>query len=185
MKKSRVIQTVWIVVFAICTAFSAFISVLACIPESNDVEIMEAFSASASKATASGSDYRIDVVGALKNNTEDALTVDRLKIVLEEHPEGELLTVVVDSITIEPRNAVTVSKSRVADGAYGRIESISATVNGKTEMLRNSEERSLVAVLIPLAVTAVLAFLLVRSCKVRYYMMQEDRADRVETPAED
>ena len=121
----------------------------------------------------------------MKNNREDALTVDRLEIVLEEHPEGELLTVVVDSITIEPRNAVTVSKSLVADGAYGRIESVSATVNGKTEMLRNSEERSLVAVLIPLAVTAVLAFLLVRSCKVRYYMMQEDRADQSETPAED
>ena len=178
MKKSRVIQTVLIAVFAICTAFSAFVSVLACIPETDDLEIAEVFSASAFKETASGSEYRVDVVGALKNNGEETLTVERLEIVLEsDYAKGEL-SVAVDGFTIAPRNVVTVSKSVIGDGEYARVRSVSATVDGETVVLRNLErERSLVVNLIPLAATAVFAFLLVRACKVCYYMMQEDRAD--------
>ena len=177
MKKNRLLQTVLVAVFAVCTLFSAFISVLACIPVSTDVEIKETVKASASRANALEETYRIDVVGAFKNTTEEDLTVERLEFILEADGVDGEITVAVENVTVPARNTVTVSKSDLADGRYDRVQEVIATVNGEAVSLRNPAETSPTAALIPLAVTAVFAYLLVRACKVRYYMMQEDRAD--------
>jgi multidrug efflux pump subunit AcrA (membrane-fusion protein) len=177
MKKNRLLQTVLVAVFAVCTLFSAFISVLACIPVSTDVEIEETVKAYASRENAWEDTYRIDVAGALKNTTEGDLTVERLEFILEADGVDEPVTVVAENVTIPARNTVTVSKSELANEKFDRVKEVVATVNGETLSLRNPAETSPTAALIPLAVTAVFAYLLVRACKVRYYMMQEDRAD--------
>ncbi len=181
MKKNRLLQTVLVAVFALCTLFSAFISVLACIPISTDVEIAETVKASAFLENAGASAYRIDVVGAFRNTTEEDLMLDRLEFILEADGVGEPVTFAVENVTVPARNTVTVSKSDLADGRYDRVQEVIATVNGEAVSLRNPAETSPTAALIPLAVTAVFAYLLVRACKVRYYMLQEDRADSENT----
>ncbi len=177
MKKDRLLQTLLVALCVGCTLFSAFISVLACIPVSTDVEIAETVKASAYLVHADPAQYRVDVVGAFKNTTERDLTVERLEFVLgAEDTDGEI-TVAVENVTVPARNTVTVSQSAVANGEYDRVKEVVATVNGEAVSLRNPAQTSPTASLIPLALTAVFAYLTVRACKVRYYMMQEDRAD--------
>lgn len=177
MKKDRLIQTVLVVVFAVCTVFSVFVSVLACVPSSDDIEVVEQVKASVSRASAYEEVYRIDVSGALKNNTDEMMDIERLEFVLGSKDLDGTVTVAVENVTIAPRSIVTVAKSNVANGNYNVIKSVTATVGGEPVELRNSLRTSPTAALIPLAITTVFAFLLVRSCKIRYYMMQEDRAD--------
>ena len=178
MKSNRIVQTVLIAVFAVCTLFSAFISVLACIPVTTDVQIKETVQASAAPVSAgSDSAYQIDVSGALTNTTGNTLVVERLEIPLEADRGEGVVTVEITNIEIPARSTVTVSKPMIANGAYEKVGEITATVNGERIFLRNPAQTSPTVALIPIAVTAVFAFFLVRSCKIRYYMMQEDRAD--------
>ena len=177
MKNNRILQTVKIAVFAVCTVFSLFISILACIPVSTDVEIREMIHVSAAPLGAeSDTAYQIEVSGAIKNTTGQALMVDRLEIPVKA--DGGESLIVIEQIEIPARTTVTVSKPVIADVAYDRVGEIKAEVNGETMTLRNPAEMSPTVALIPIAVTVIFAFLLVRSCKVRYYMMQEDQWNR-------
>ncbi|MBR7098306.1 MAG: hypothetical protein IKC59_02735 [Clostridia bacterium] len=176
MTSNRILQTALIVVFAICTLFSAFISVLACIPIATDVEIRETVKASASKLSAeTDSLYQIEVSGALKNTTDAPIAVERLEIVLQAGKNDPELLCVIENIEIPARATVTVAKSEFVSLPYDKIGGITATVNGESIYLRNPAQTSPTVALIPLALTAVFTFLLVRACKVRYYMYQEDR----------
>lgn len=174
--RNRILQTALIVVFALCTLFLAFISVLACLPATTDVEIRETVKASASKLSA-GTDsiYQIEVSGALKNTTDSPITVERLEIVLQAGKDDPDVLCVMENIEIPARATVTVAKSELVLAPYNKINGITATVNGESLYLRNPAQTSPTLALIPLALTAVFAFLLVRACKVRYYMYQEDR----------
>ena len=179
MIKNRLIQTLLVVLFALCTLFSGFISVLACIPVSTDVEIRETVVASAS-AISAGADsaYLVEVRGALKNTTGETLVVERLEIPVYADGRGnERATVVIENISISPRNTVTVSKVIETATVCENVGEIVATVGGEEILLRNPAQTNLTVSLIPIAVTAVFVYLLVRACKVRYYMYIEDRAD--------
>lgn len=176
MTSNRILQTALIVVFAICALFSAFISVLACLPTTTDVEIRETVKASASKLSA-GADsvYQVEVSGALKNTTNAPIVVDRLEIVLQAGKNDSDVLCVIENIEIPARATVTVAKSELVTASYEKIDGITATFNGESLYLRNPAQTSPTLALIPLALTALFAFLLVRACKVRIYMYQEDQ----------
>ena len=176
MTSNRILQTALIVVFAICTLFSAFVSVLACLPTTTDVEIRETVKASASKLSADAdSIYQVEVSGALKNTTDAPIVVERFEIVLQAGKGDPDVLCVIENIEIPARATVTVAKSELVPAPYNKIGGISATVNGVSLYLRNPAQTSPTIALIPIALTAVFAFLLVRACKVRFYMYQEDR----------
>jgi len=178
MKKNRIIQTVLIAVFAACTLFSAFVSVLACIPVSTDVEISETVSVSSAPLTAGlNPDYQVEVRGALRNTTSKAILVERLEIPIETE-QGDTKTVVIENIILPPRMSEYLPLTReVLDGEYIKVGEITATVGGEEVFLRNPADVSLTLSLIPIAITLVFAFFLVRACMVRYYMFQEDHAE--------
>ena len=87
-----------------------------------------------------------------------------------------ILTAADEAPAMSPADHFTIGMTN-ANGAYEKVGEITATVNGERIFLRNPAHTSPTVALIPIAVTAVFAFFLVRSCKIRYYMMQEDRAD--------
>ena len=177
MKRSRILQTVLVAVLAACTLFFGFIGVLACIPETADLEAVEPIRASASKLMADEG-YRIDAVGRVKNTTDETVVVDRLEILLtDEEGVGELL-LTTEKLTLLSRSTVDVSVSAEADTAFNTVKQVNVVVNGEKVALKNLQETSLATAMIPLIVAAIFAFFLVRACKVRYYMVQEDRADR-------
>ena len=176
--KNRIVQTCLIVVLGLCTLFSALISVLACIPVSTEVEIREEIKASASAVSAAdASAYLVEVSGALKNTTGEALVIERLEIPVSATGRGgETVTVVLEQISIPARSTVTVAKTEAMSFRGEAVGAVTATVNGEEMFLRNPAETKPTVALIPIAITAIFAFLLVRACKVRYYMLQEDRA---------
>ena len=180
MKKSRVTQTVLVAVLAVCTLFSCFITVLACIPVTTDIEVAEPVKAYAFRELAGDTDARIDVTGALKNTTDQPMTVERLEILLTDQQGEREGLFVVENLTLYPKHTLPLSYSQVMDGDYHTVKKITATVGGETVELRNTNQASLATAFIPMMITAVFAFFLVRVCKVRYYMLQEDRADRQE-----
>lgn len=182
MKKNRILQTVLVAVLAACTLFFGFIGVLACIPETAELEAVETIHASASKLMADEG-YRIDVVGRVKNTTEKTLVVDGLEILLTDDSGETERVLTTEKLTILPKNTVDVAVSAETDVAFDTVKQVTGLVNGETITLKNTQDVSLATALIPLIVTAVFAFFLVRACKVRYYMMQEDRADEQEASA--
>ena len=182
MKKNRILQTILVAVLAACTLFFGFIGVLACIPETAELEAVETVRASASKLMADEG-YRIDVVGRVKNTTEKTLVVDGLEILLTDDSGETERVLTTEKLTILPKNTVDVAVSAETDVAFDTVKQVTGLVNGETITLKNAQDVSLATALIPLIVTAVFAFFLVRACKVRYYMMQEDRADEQEAYA--
>ena len=155
---------------------------MACIPETAELEAVETVRASASKLMADEG-YRIDVVGRVKNTTEKTLVVDELEILLTDDSGETERVLTTEKLTILPKNTVDVAVSAETDVAFDTVKQVTGLVNGETITLKNAQDVSLATALIPLIVTAVFAFFLVRACKVRYYMMQEDRADEQETSA--
>lgn len=176
MRKSRVMQTALIAILAVCTLFFGFISVLACMPETADLEAVEPIRASASKVMADEG-YLIAAVGSLKNTTERTLIAERLEIFLtDDKGEGEQI-LVKENLAVLPKHTVDVSMTAPSDEALHVVKQVRVLMDGEYVTLRNVPQTSLAMAMIPLIITAVFAFFLVRACKVRYYMMQEDRAD--------
>ncbi len=186
MKKNRITQTILIAVLAICTLGSAFMSILACLPTSTDVEIREVIHASASPLSAGlKPDYEVSVSGQLRNTTEKPVVVERLEIPLKTAKGDASKTMVIENIAIAPRSTVDLPDTReIMDDDYDQVGEVTATIGGEEIFLRNPAEVSPTLSLIPIAITLVLAFPLARACMVRYYMYQEDQAEAREEPAQ-
>ena len=180
MKKSRILQTVWVVVLAVCTLFFGFISVMASIPEQTEVEAAELVRASAYKEMVSDTGYRIDVMGSLRNATQQPMVSAQVEILLTDEAGTVEKSLVLEDVTLMPKNPYEVSGSTVSEEKLDVVKEVKVTVNGESYVVRNHSVSSFSSALIAVAITAIFAFFLVRSCKVRYYMMVEDRADRRE-----
>ena len=178
----RLLQTALVVALAACTLFFGFIGVLACIPETAELEAVEPISASASKLMADEG-YRIDVVGRVKNTTDKPLIVDCMEVLLTDAQEEKEMFLTTESLTILPKNMVDVDISVEADDAFQTVKQVNVVVNGDSFALKNTQDMSLATALIPLVLTAIFAFFLVRACKVLYYMVQEARADEADRAA--
>ena len=178
MKKSRILQTVWVVVLAVCTLFFGFISVMASIPQQIEVEAVERVRASAYKELVSDTGYRIDVTGSLRNVIKQPMVGAQVEFLLTDEQGVTEKTMVVDAVTLMPNYTIEVSESMVSEEKLNVVKQVTVTVNGKSFVVGSQSESAFSSALIVMAVTAVFAFFLVRSCKVRYYMMVEDRADR-------
>ena len=178
----RMLQTALVVALAACTLFFGFIGVLACIPETAELEAVEPISASASKLMADEG-YRIDVVGRVKNTTDKPLIVDCMEVLLTDAQEEKEMLLTTESLTILPKNMVDVDISVEADDAFQTVKQVNVVVNGDSFALKNTQDMSLATALIPLVLTAIFAFFLVRACKVLYYMVQEARADEADRAA--
>ena len=178
MTKNRILQTALIAFLAVLTLGSAFVSILACIPVSTDVEICEVIQASAAPLSAGlNPDYEVDVAGALRNTTGKTIVVDRLEIPLQTESGDASHVIVIEGIVIPPRSTEYLPLTReIMDEDYETVGEITATIGGEEIFLRNPAEVALTFSLVPIAITLLLAFFLVRACKVRYYMYQEDQA---------
>ena len=179
MKKSRILQTVLVAALAACTLFFGFIGALACVPETSELEAIEPIRASASKLMADEG-YRIDVVGKVKNTTEKSLIADRLEILLTDEQGEEELILETESLTILSKSIIDVAVSAESDKAFNTVKQVNVIVDGEELEMKNMRDVSPATALIPLMAAAIFAFFLVRACKVRYYMMQEDRADEAD-----
>lgn len=173
-------QNLLIAALAVLTAFCAFISILSLIPSNTDVEIREEFRVSTSRlnAVTDGDGlYLVEFSGALRNTTDREITVEKLTVSAKSAGAEEPIVFTKENVVIPERTTVTVSSTMGAKEIYNRVGEVTVTLNGETVSLRNPAQADLGIALVPIALTLISAFFLVRSCKIRYYMAQEDRAD--------
>lgn len=177
--KKKMLQNFIIAALALATLFFAFLSVLALIPTKTDVQIREEITVSSQLINAADGEYEVAFSGALKNTTGKDITVERFTVPVNgSNREIEETVIVVENITIPARSTVSVSATAVSLENCDKVGEVSASYNGETEFLRNPAEINPVGALIPLALTAVLAFFLVRACKVRAYMAELERTEK-------
>ncbi len=174
-------QNLLIAALAILTAFCAFISVLSLIPVNTGVEIRDEIRISTSRLNAETDEsglYLVAFSGTLKNTTDQEITVEQLAVSAKATKTGTPILFTLESIVIPARTTVPVSGSMGASEIYDQAGEVTATIGGKAIYLRNPAQVDFGAALVPILLTLLAAFFLVRSCKIRFYMAQEDRADR-------
>lgn len=181
MKLKLIGQIALICGLSVCCVLSLVLSALALMPVNTVVEIRETVTVSSAPLSADESaPHEVSVSGAIRNTTEQEFLVERLEIptVTANGQAGETITF--ENILLPARGTVTVAKAVVMAEECRGVGEIHATVKGESIYLRNPAEQAATVSLIPLFLTLVLAYLLVRSCKVLYYMAQEERAARAE-----
>ena len=167
-------QNVIIAVLAVATLFFTFLSVLAVIPSNTEIEIREEIKVSSSLVDVEKGEYRVFFDGALRNTTGQEITVEKLVVPADGRDRSvDGVEIVVENVTIPARATVQVSASTVSLENCSKTGEVVATYQGQDTYLRNPAAIDPVAVLIPIAITAVFAICLVRACKVRVYMEQE------------
>ena len=180
MKKLHMGQNLLIAALAVLTAFCAFISILSLLPANTGVEIREEFRVSTSRLNAVNDGdglYLVEFNGALRNTTDREITVEKLTVSAKSTGAEVPIVFTKETVVIPARTTITVSASMGAKELYNRVGEVTVTLNGETVSLRNPAQTDLGIALVPIALTLIAAFFLVRSCKIRFYMAQEDRAD--------
>lgn len=182
MKKLHIGQDLLIAGLAVVTLFFALLSALALFPSETDVEISETITMSVSRLNGVDevpAQYLAEATGVLRNTTSHEIVVDQLTV---KAGNSEFRTSQVEltsgQIVIPAWAEIPVSLSVQSSVYCEYVGEITAQTDGKEVYLRNPADTDLSAALVPVIVTVILAFFLVRACKIRYYMAQEDRMDR-------
>lgn len=182
MKKLHLGQNILIACWAVLTVFFGLLSALALFPAETDVEIHETVRVTASRLNGETDVpplYLLEASGTLRNTTAEAVTVDRLTIRIGDGEfSSDKIELKLDAVTVPAWAEVRISASEQSNVFCEYVGGITASVGGKEVYLRNPADTDLSAALVPVILTAVFAILLVRACKIRYYMAQEDRMDR-------
>lgn len=169
LKKRTLLQDVLLILFGAGTLFCLLLTLLAVIPEPAGLRVREELTATSSQMDADGKVWLLEVRGKLKNTSDRTVTADSLTVTVG----GETLTM--EGFTLAPRTDMDILLTRETDRSVSGPVEVNATVGGKSEYLRNPGETPLAAVLIPLALTCVLAVLLFRAIRVRIVLAEEKK----------
>ncbi len=181
MKKLHLGQNLLIAGLALLTLFFALLSVLAVLPAETDVEIHETVHVSSSPLSADKSPvYLISVSGVLRNTTNREITVERLTVPVDNgsfvgKQTKELMQ---EQIVIPAFGQISLSITGEGMVDYRYVREVTAVWDGEEHFLRNPAGTDLSAVILPVLLTVIAVFFLVRACKVRFYMAQEDRMEQ-------
>lgn len=178
--KRKILQLILIGALCACTLFCLGVSVLSLIPVETPVEIRERITSSSALLSSEDSAYAITVTGAIRNNLERDVTIERLEIPTETARGNEGPVVVIENVKIPAKGTVTVSKTVTSDRICDYVGKIHATVAGETSYLRNPAEQAATVYLIPLFLTLIFGYLAYRAICVYGYMRKEPEAELTE-----
>ena len=172
--KDAAVQTVKIVLLALLALVLAVLAALELQPTAlSELQIKTPLRVSSALIDVGQNAYSWELSGAFANESNETITVETLYVTVSD---GKLTKrVEVDGFTLHPRTSREIPKT-VGTGihAYDRITRVEVTVNGETDVLANTANTTIsgIAILYLVALAAV-AILLVRACKIRYYIYQE------------
>lgn len=167
LKKRTLLQDVLLVLLGAGTLFCLLLTVLAVIPETTDLRVREELTATSSQMDAEGKVWLLEVRGKLRNTSDRAVTADSLTVTVG----GETLTM--EGFTLAPRTDMDILLTQETDRSVSGTVEVSAEIDGTSEYLRNPGNTPLAAVLIPLALTCILAVLLFRAIRLRIVLAEE------------
>lgn len=171
LKKRTLLQDLLILLFTVCTLFSALLTVLAFAPKSTGLTVWEEVTVAVFPITGDASSLRATARGTLRNTSAKTITVEQLTVTVNGTPD--ILLKQTESFTVAPRSDYELVLSATVEGYATGTPTVTAVVDGKNVSLRNAESTSLSAGLIPLALAILCGFLTVRAVQVRRYLQEE------------
>ena len=174
--KNHLLQNFKILVLGILTLACLIVAVISAIPEKEAALIMqEPFSVSSSQILANSNEYSTQITGVIKNATGKPITMQEILVTVSD---GKTQSVVsLDSVSLPPRTTWSYLEQWESNGNFSRVLSIRAVVDGEEIAVSNVTRSTSIdgVTVIALLIGGIFGFFLTHACKIRYYMMQEDR----------
>ncbi len=141
------------------------------------LEIAKQFRVSSALVAVGSDEYICSLDGALVNSGDDVICADRVEVVVSGRKGSE--TVTLEGIDLYPRFDRDISVTWQASVPYERIDRISVTAGGETDVLVNTVRTSPMdgVMLFYLILLVIDALLLIRASMIRYYLHQEEQAE--------
>ena len=173
-KRDGLLQTLKIVVLSVLAAVLVLLSALELQPAAvSDLQIQKRFQLSSALIDVGQGVYAASLVGEFVNESDDPLVVDALTVTVSD---GTLTKKIeLDGFTLPPRTDREVSKTWTGIHDYTHVTRIDVVVNGEEDVLVNTDHSLSVSgiAILYLALLLLDVVLLIRACKVRYYIWQE------------
>lgn len=174
-KKDATLQTVKIVLFSLLALALAVLTVLELQPTAlSELQIKTPFCVSSALIDVGQGAYALEVNGEFVNESNETVEVDAIAVTVSN---GKLTKrIEMEGFALPPRTSQEVTETWTGIHSYDRITRVEVTVNGEVDVLANTANPGVsgIAILYLIALAGV-AILLVRACKIRYYIHQEAR----------
>ncbi|MBR2019256.1 MAG: hypothetical protein IKA05_02550 [Clostridia bacterium] len=174
-KKDAILQTVKIVLFSLLALALAVLTVLELQPTAlSELQIKTPFRVSSALIDVGQGAYALELNGEFVNESNETVEVDAIAVTVSN---GKLTKrIEMEGFALPPRTSQEVTETWTGIHSYDRITRVEVTVNGEVDVLANTANPGVsgIAILYLIALAGV-AILLVRACKIRYYIHQEAR----------
>lgn len=172
IKQNLLILTMGLLSLALCLFL-----ILELIPANlSGLEVSEVAHASSSLINKEDGTYSSAVVGRIYNPTDKTVVPEGLTVTVSNE-NGDLKEIAIQGQAIPPRTEWVYSQNWEGLIAYDRVVSVRVTVDGSSDLLPNSAATTQAGglVLVYAALLLMTVGIFIRSCKIRYYLYQEDR----------
>ena len=175
-KKDFLIQDLKIVLWAIPSLLLIVLMLLEMLPQrGTGLEMKKQVTVSSALVSVSSKDYVSAVNGTLYNPTDDTIVVDSLSVTVGDGRTDRKITF--QGFTMPPRTEKELSQGWVGMVEYDRVLNVKVTIDGdETQLFNNSVKTGIGgAVIFFLVLLIPVALMLIRACKIRYYLYQESK----------
>ena len=173
----QMIQNLIIVLVGCLTLVFLIGAIFSMLPtQSFGLQVKEQITASSSRIRANEENYVTDVIGNIKNTSDEAIAVQAISVRISDGKQHH--DVVLEGFTLPPRTSYPLQSRLDSQHDFDRVISVTATVDGESVELKNATADhpiSGITVLL-LVLCAACALITVHACKIRYYMKQEATA---------
>lgn len=180
-QRAALLAVLQIVVFALLTLGLAVLLILELLPKgAEDIGVKSPLTASSSSLSPYGEpvkEYRTQIIGSLTNSSEQVLEVSSVQVTVSNGRVKKSVEYT-EAFTLPPRYERDIMIDFKGDADYDRVTEVSAVVNGERVVIENSTNRvSLGGAAIFFGILLIpCVCLLIRACKLRYYISQEEHA---------
>ena len=175
-QKERLVQTLKIIVLAILAAALLLLTALELQPAAvSDLKLQKKFQISSALIDVGRDVYATNLVGEFVNETNETIVVDALTVTVSNGKVTKRIEF--EGFTLLPRTDIELSQTWTGIHDFDRITRIDVTVNGKEDVLVNTDSTLSISgiAIVYLLLLLVDLLLLVRACKIRYYIWQEQQ----------
>ncbi len=180
-QKAALLAVLQIVLFAFLTLCLAALLILELLPKGTEgLSVKSPLAASSSSLSPYGEPvkvYRTQIIGSVTNSSEQVFEVSSVQVTVS-NGYVEKNVEYTEAFTLPPRHDRDIVFDFEGDADYDRVIAVTAVVNGERVEIKNTAERFSVggaAIFFGILLIPCVC-LLIRACKVRYYIRQEERA---------
>ncbi len=175
MKKACITQTVLIVLWSILALALAVLTVVELLPKGKEgLAVKEPLKVSSAPVLVGQQLYTSAISGTVANPTDEIIAVDRITVTVSDGDTRD--RVQLTGFVLPPRAEQEIYFTWESTVEYDRIKRIEVTAGEDVSVLSNMPESAVAApVVVYLILLAAVVLLLVRACKIRYYLWQESR----------